>query len=182
MSETKPTILQTKILASTSVFEVEGVHLRFSNGQERNFERLRATSHESVMMIPLLDDETVLLVREYGVGLEDYYLALPKGTVDRGEDFLVAANRELMEEIGYGARDLQVLKSLSSAPSYTTRKMRLVLARDLYEQRLPGDEPEEIEVVPWKLADLPNLMGRDDFHEARSIAALYMVREMLNEK
>jgi ADP-ribose diphosphatase len=177
----KPKILDTKILASTKLFQIEGVHLRFSNGEVRHYERLRGHAHEAVMIIPVVDNETILLVREYGVGLEDYYLGLPKGTVGIGEDTLVAANRELMEETGYGAKKLCFLKSLSSAPAYTTRKMKLVLATDLYEKKLPGDEPEEIEVVPWKLDALDLLLEREDFHEARTIAALYMVRDLLNE-
>lgn len=180
MSSRKPIILETKILASTNIFQIEGVHLRFSNGAERHFERLKGHARESVMIVPIIDKETILLVREYGVGLEDYYLGLPKGTVDRNEDILEAANRELMEETGYGARQLRLLKPLSSAPAYTTRKMRLVLATDLFEQRREGDEPEEIEVIPWKLNQLDLLLDRDDFHEAKSIAALYMVRDLLN--
>lgn len=180
MSAQNPIILETKIIASTAIFQVESVHLRFSNGAERYFERLKGRGQEAVMIIPVLDNETILLVREYGVGLEDYYLGLPKGTVDNNENILSAANRELMEETGYGAKKLQLLKSLSSSPSYTTRKMKLVLAMDLYEQRLVGDEPEHIEVVPWKLNELHLLLEREDFHEARSIAALYMVRDLLH--
>jgi ADP-ribose diphosphatase len=54
-----------------------------------------------------------------------------------------------------------------------------VLAEDLYPDRLEGDEPEEIEVVPWPLADIASLLQMEDCTEARSIAALYMVRERL---
>lgn len=175
----KPKILSTEILASTNIFQIEGVHLKFSNGEERKFERLCGHIHDSVMIVPVLDNDTVLLAKEYGVGLDDYYLGFPKGTVLANEDILLAANRELMEEMGYGARKLQLLKSLSSAPAYTTRSMKLVLAMDLYERRLPGDEPEAIEVIPFKLSELDQLMARSDFHEARSIAALYMVRDFL---
>jgi ADP-ribose diphosphatase len=42
-----------------------------------------------------------------------------------------------------------------------------------------GDEPEELEVVPWKMAELHTLLGRDDVTEGRSIAALFMAREYL---
>jgi ADP-ribose diphosphatase len=175
----KPTILEKKLVARTKVFEIESVHLQFSNGQERYFERLQGRGREAVMIVPLLDEETILLVREYGVGLEDYYLGFPKGTVDGKEDILAAANRELMEETGYGANHLTFMKSLSSAPAYTTRKMKMVLARDLFKKRLPGDEPEDIEVIPWKLKDIELLISRNDFHEARSIAALYMVLNLL---
>jgi ADP-ribose diphosphatase len=53
------------------------------------------------------------------------------------------------------------------------------LASDLYQKRLDGDEPEPIEVVPWKISALDELMGCQDFTEARSIAALYLVRDLL---
>jgi hypothetical protein len=52
-----------------------------------------------------------------------------------------------------------------------SHQTHLVLARDLYEERLPGDEPEELEVVPWKLDALDQLILREDFSEGRSIAA-----------
>lgn len=180
MSAQKPDILETKVLAKTRIFQIEGVHLRFSNGQERHFERLRGgRGSEAVMIVPVLDENTVLLVKEYGVGLEDYYLGFPKGTVDLDEDILAAANRELMEETGYGARELKVLKCMSSSPAYTTKKMKIILATNLYEQRLEGDEPEVIQVVPWKIDEIDQLLLRDDFHEARSIAAIYMVRDII---
>ena len=90
-----------------------------------------------------------------------------------------AADRELKEEAGYGARDVQVLRQLTLAPTYMSHRTHLVLARDLYPERLPGDEPEELEVVPWKLDALHELILREDFSEGRSIAALFIVREYL---
>jgi len=130
----------------------------------------------------LLDAETVLLVREYAAGVHRYELGLVKGRIDAGESPIEAANRELMEEAGYGARDLQVLRSITLAPVYMSHQTHLVLARDLYPQRLPGDEPEELEVVPWKLDDLGELILREDFSEGRTIASLFIAREWLRQQ
>ncbi|MBV2096504.1 MAG: ADP compounds hydrolase NudE, partial [Candidatus Thiodiazotropha sp. (ex Codakia orbicularis)] len=55
----------------------------------------------------------------------------------------------------------------------------VILARDLYPDRQPGDEPEPIEVVPWRLRDWDELIGQPDLTEARSIAALYLTRDLL---
>lgn len=55
----------------------------------------------------------------------------------------------------------------------------MVIAWDLYPERLVGDEPEPIEVVPYPLSDLMQLITRADVCEGRSIAALFMVREWL---
>ena len=160
-------------------YRMERLDLEFDNGERRRYERLHGRGHGAVIVVPLLDDDTVLLVREYAAGVHRYELGLVKGRIDAGETPLQAADRELKEEAGYGARSLQVLRSLSLAPSYMSHQTHMVLARDLYPERLPGDEPEELEVVPWKLARLHELILRDDFSEGRSIAALFIAREWL---
>lgn len=175
----KPEILTTETLIRTRLFHIERLDLRFANGTEVQYERLKGGTGGAVLVVPLLDDDTVMLIREYAAGVDRYELALPKGRIEPGEDPLVAANRELMEEIGHGADELVHLTAFTLAPGYLGHQTQVVLARGLYPRRLPGDEPEEIEVVPWSLARLPALMARDDVTEARSIAALYMVRDLL---
>lgn len=165
--------------AKTRLFRVEELLLRFSNGVERIYERLTHPPHGAVLVVPMLDDDTVLLIREYGAGVEGYELGLPKGACHAGEDRLIAANRELMEEVGYGAHHLEFVKSITLSPSYMSHGIDVVLARDLYEKRLPGDEPEPLDVVPWSMDRLDELVAREDFTEGRSIAALYIVRDML---
>jgi ADP-ribose diphosphatase len=175
----KPTILNRQTIARTRIFHVEQLELRFANGVETQYERLLGSPQGSVLIVPLLDDNTVLLIREYAAGIDRYELALPKGRIEKGEELLPAANREIMEEVGYAANDLHHLTSLSVAPGYVGYFTHVVLARDLYPCTAEGDEPEPIDVVPWKLDQLPQLLQRDDCSEARSIAALYMTREYL---
>ena len=94
-------------------------------------------------------------------------------------EILNAWRRELMEEVGYGARRLTHVAALTLAPSYLGHVTHVILAEDLFEKRLPGDEPEEIEVVPWRLAEMTRLLAHEECTEARSIAALYMVKDLL---
>ena len=175
----KPRILDHRIVAESRLFSIEQVDLEFSNGVRTRYERLRSSGFGAVLIVPMLDANTVLLIREYACGTHRYELALPKGRMEAGEDILEAANREIMEEVGHGARRLEALNHLSLAPGYLGHTTHIVLAQDLYEERRPGDEPEEIEVVPWSLDRLPELVARDDFTEARSVAALYMARDHL---
>ncbi|HEV7777338.1 MAG TPA: ADP compounds hydrolase NudE [Luteibacter sp.] len=175
----RPTILSTRDAPESHFLHVEKVDLEFSNGERRTYERLKGGGLGAVIIVPMRDAETVLLVREYGVGLDRYELGLPKGRLDQDETAEQGANRELKEEVGFGARKLKILGSLSLSPSYMTHMAHVVLAEDLYPERLEGDEPEELEVVPWKLADLHTLIARDDVSEGRSIAALFMAREYL---
>ena len=162
-------------------YRMERLDLEFSNGERRRYERLHGRGHGAVAVVPMLDDETVLLVREYAAGVHRYELGLVKGRIDAGETPEQAADRELMEEAGYGARRIDVLRTLTLAPVYMSHLTHVVLARDLYEQRLPGDEPEELEVVPWKLAEIDRLLDREDFSEGRTIAALFLAREWLRQ-
>ena len=94
----------------------------------------------------------------------------------------VGLRRELKEEIGFGAHDLLELTSLSLAPGYMTHVTHVVLARDLYPEKLQGDEPEELEVIPWPMNDLHTLVQRPDCTEGRSIAALYIARDYLQQE
>ena len=57
-----------------------------------------------------------------------------------------------------------------------------MLAEDLYPERLPGDEPEELEVVPWKMDRLHELVLREDCSEARSLAAIFIAREVVAQR
>ena len=161
------------------MLRVEQLDLEFSNGERRTYYRMKPRGLGAVIIVPMLDDETVLLAREYATGLHHYEIGLPKGRLEKGETVLEAAQREMREEIGYGARSLVQLTSLSLAPGYMTHVTHIVLARNLYPDKLEGDEPEELEVVPWPLADLRTLTAREDCTEGRTIAALYIARDYL---
>jgi ADP-ribose diphosphatase len=162
-------------------YRMERLDLEFSNGERRQFERLHSRGHGAVIVVPMLDPQTVLLVREYAAGFHRYELGLVKGRIDAGETPEQAADRELKEEAGYGARSLLRLRELTLAPTYMSHAAHVVIARDLYPERLPGDEPEPLELVPWKLDALHELILRDEFSEGRSIAALFIAREWLKD-
>ncbi len=178
-SREKPQILRTETIARTRIFSIERMELRFSNGNIVQYERVRGSKNGAVLMVPMLDVDTVLLIREYAAGVDRYELALPKGLIEPGESPLEAANRELMEEVGYGAGRLTRLTSMTMSPGYMGQVTHVVLAEELYEQQRPGDEPEEIEVVPWRLSRMNDLLQREDCTEARTLAALFLVRERL---
>jgi ADP-ribose diphosphatase len=156
--------------------------VEFSNGSTRVYERLVSRGNGAVLVIPMLNDDTVLMIYEYSGGTDRYELGLTKGKIDKGETPLEAAGRELKEEIGYGAKKLTFLKTITLAPGYQSSETHIVLAEDLYEEQADGDEPEPLEVVEHKLSDLEELTYKQDLTEARSILALYMVRDIIQSR
>lgn len=172
----KPVIIKTTEVARSGLFSIEQIELKFSNGQQRVFERCRGAlqGRNAVMVVPFLNADTIILVREYATGIDRYELTFPKGLVDLGENFAASVNRELKEEAGYGAKQTKFLKEMSTSPSYMSGKMQVFMAWDLYAESLPGDEPEPLEVVTWSIHDCAILLAREDFTNAMSIAALHL--------
>lgn len=177
----KPKILRVSTVARSRLFNVETVDLEFSNGVQRQYERMRPSSREAVMIVPVLGDD-LLLIREYAVGLEEYELGFPKGLIDPGEQVFQAANRELMEEAGFGAEQFSFLRKLTMAPSYFSSKMNIVVAEGLFPKRLKGDEPEEMPVIRWPLSRMMALLDEPDFREARNVSALFLLRDFLAQR
>ncbi|MCC4786962.1 ADP compounds hydrolase NudE [Vibrio splendidus] len=177
---TKPEILAQQTVAQSKLFSIESLDLRFSNGVERTYERMKPSGRNAVMMVPITEQGDILLVREYAAGTECYELGFPKGLIDPGEQPNQAAVRELKEEIGFGANKLTPLKEVILAPSYFSSKMTLFIAEELYPEKLEGDEPEPLDIVRWPLAQAEELLTHLDFCEARSITALLLALRVLN--
>ena len=175
-----PKILHTELVAQSRLFNVETIDLQFANGEQRTFERLQRKHKGAVMIVPITQDAEFILIREYAVGIERYELTFPKGFINEGELSIEAANRELQEEVGYGANDLRVIKSLATSPAYMGSELTVVVAQDLYPKKLMGDEPEPLEVVKWPIQAYATLLQENDFISAMSIAALLLTKETLH--
>ena len=176
-----PEILATATLATTRFFKVEALDLRFSNGVERRYERLPSSGVEGVIVVAVNANNELLLIREYAAGFHEMQLTLPKGAVDAGETLAAAASRELAEEVGFAPRHTEVVKRLTLAPGHMGYTINVVFAANLYPHQLPGDEPEPLELVPWPLQRLDELLHSEEFCEARAIAALSLCRPMLDK-
>jgi len=176
-----PTIHKTEIVAKSKFFKVEKLELEFSNGVTREFERMVGGGRGAVMIVPLKDADTMLLIREYACGTHSYQLGFPKGLIDPGETSEQAANRELQEEVGYKAGKLHALQTVHMAPTFFDAKMHILVAENLTPQSLEGDEPEPLDVIEWPASKVDELLARDDFVEARCIAALLLLQKWMKE-
>lgn len=178
----KPKILKRNIHSQSRLFTIEQVDLEFSNGQQHQYERIISSGAGAVLIIPVLDNEHVIMIREYSVGTERYELVFPKGKIDNNEKIHEAANRECMEEIGYRANKLTSIGEMTIAPGYLGFKTYIVLADDLQAEKLQGDEPEELQQVVCNINNIDTLIKNENLSEARSIAAFYQVRDILHNR
>nr|CBA75716.1 ADP compounds hydrolase [Arsenophonus nasoniae] len=174
----KPKILNIKNIAESRLFRIQSVDLEFSNGVKRLYERMQPTINEAVLIVPIINNE-LILIREYAVGIEEYELGFPKGAIDKGESAIQAAIRELKEEIGYGAKHVELLAKLTISPAYFSSKMNIFIAQNLYEEKLEGDEPEPLEQIRWPINNMMQLLDVKDFNEARNISALFYAQRYL---
>lgn len=178
---THPTVLSEDIVAQSRIFTVQSQALQFSNGNEVLYERLLGHPNGAVLIIPMLDDNTMLLIREYCIGVGRYELGFPKGKIDPGESWKEASIREAQEEVGHAPSEVRLLDSVSLAAGYMTHHTHIVLATGLSPQIAEGDEPEPLEVVPWKLNEWPALLQHPDFSEGRAYAALMLVLKEMGQ-
>lgn len=176
-----PDILAENIVLKSRIFTVQAQTLQFSNGVQVDYERLIGHSNGAVLIVPMLDDQTLLLIREYSAGVGRYELGFPKGKIDPGETWTHATERECMEEIGYKPQRIDYLDQVSLAAGYMSHHTHLVLVRDLVVAKAEGDEPEPLEVVPWKLNDWPALIQQPSFSEGRAYAALFLTLQKLGK-
>jgi len=106
----------------------------------------------AVMIVALLDDDTVVLERQYRYPLGRSFIEMPAGKLEAGEDPLDCARRELAEETGYQARHWERLGAFHNAIGYSNERIEIYLARDLHlaaSAREPG-EVLQVFTAPWR--------------------------------
>jgi 8-oxo-dGTP pyrophosphatase MutT (NUDIX family) len=127
-----------------------------------------------VNIIPLTKDEQVVLVRQYRHGTREVTLEIPGGLVEDGDSPEEAAHRELREETGYASNDMILLGSVHPNPAIQNNLCYSYLARDARPVgELKLDEKEDIEVVLYPLADIPELIQKKEITHALVIVAFY---------
>lgn len=169
-----PVVLSEKVLSQSRIFTVQTQELAFANGTQVVYERLIGSTAGAVLIVPILDNDRLVLIREYAAGVGRYELGFPKGKIDPGETWHAATIRESQEEIGYRPGSVERLDSVSLAAGYMSHVTHIVLATALQPDSAVGDEPEPLEVLEWPLADWHALLAHPEFSEGRAYAALML--------
>lgn len=133
--------------ARCGLFDV--LHARYRHpvrGRERDFVVIDAP--DWVNVLALTPDHRLVLVRQFRFGIDDFSLEIPGGVMERGEDPLAAAQRELREETGYTGRQPRILGGVHPNPAIMDNICHLVLVEQAeLTSGLGWDHDEEIEVL-----------------------------------
>jgi ADP-ribose pyrophosphatase len=140
------TQLTTKLVYDGRLLKVREDTVRLPDGKTARREYVQHPG--ASIIIPMLDDETVLLERQYRYPLKRHFYELPAGKIDAGEDPLETARRELKEECGYQANVWQHLTTLHPCIGYSDERIELYLARELAHVGNALDDGEFLELVP----------------------------------
>lgn len=169
----KPEIISAKTVYEGKVFDIRVDDIREGDVE---YKREIVVHKGSAVLIPLFNDGTVALVRQYRHAAGRYLLELPAGTLEAGEDPEAAARRELEEEIGVTADKLEKLIEFYVSPGFVTEKMHLYVATGLKHvgQKLEADEILTIERHP--LPALLNMIKNREIEDAKSIIGITIMR------
>ena len=128
----------------------------------------------AVVILPFLPDGRVVLIRNRRYAIGQTLVELPAGTMERGEDPINCAGRELEEETGFVAGRLKSIGNYFTAPGILTEHMYAYAAYDLQRGRAAPQEDEEIEVLPATWDDAIDMIRHERIRDGKTIATLLM--------
>jgi ADP-ribose pyrophosphatase len=127
----------------------------------------------AVVILPLLDDGTVLMERQFRYPLDRVFIEFPAGKIDAGEDPLACAKRELEEETGYTAKDWQFVSTIHNAIAYSDEHLELYLARGLVAGPAKLDDGEFLETFTATIDDLLSWVRDGKITDVKTVIGVF---------
>jgi ADP-ribose pyrophosphatase len=161
-----------KNIYNGKIFNVALEKVTLPNGIIKDREVVRHPG--AAAMVPLLDDGNIVLVKQCRHAVNNYLWEIPAGTLEPDEDPVACAQRELVEETGYEATNLDKLTEILPAPGYTDECIHIFLATGLnaVEQKLEDDEVLTVQPTPFDKAI--DMITRGDIQDAKTIVGLLL--------
>ena len=164
-------LIEKQVLYAGKKVRLEIHHLE--NAETGTRHRREVCVHPgAVVVLATLPDGRILLVRQRRYAVEQTLLELPAGTLEKNEDPMNCAGRELLEETGYLAGRMQPLMSFFTAPGILSEKMYAFAAYDLERQQQALEEGEEIELLPTTLEAAVEMVRYGQILDGKTIATL----------
>ena len=172
------------VLASERIYEGRLINLRVDQIRTAaGVESVREiVEHPGAIALIALDEAgRVLLVKQYRHAVRAVTLEIPAGTLEPGEEPLAAAQRELREETGYRAGQLDRLGGIYTAPGFSTEYIHFYLATQLTPDRLAMDDDEVIDLIRLPLSEAVDLIRAGQIDDGKSVSGLLLAQVWLNK-
>ncbi len=176
MERQKP--LQSSLVYRSPVFAVYEEEITLPNG---NIVKVSRIDHRrTVSVIPVKNNGSVVMIRQYRPAIGDYLLEIPAGRVNnKGESCEECAQREMAEETGYRAKKLVKLFEGYLVPGYGNEYMYYYLAIELYREPLPPDEDEYIEPLEMPMETVLQMVRKAGITDSKTALGILMAADYL---
>lgn len=172
--------MDSRLLYRGKIFDVEEISIK-KRGRVVRTDRI--VNANTVIVIPLLDKDTVLLERQFRYALNRYLYELPAGYIEKGETPEEAARRELEEETGYLTGDVELMLKAYVSPGNKTEIMHFVLAKGLRKTKTRLDPDEIIETRSIHIKDALSTLQKNPVVDMKSVTALlYYLNRFSNRR
>lgn len=181
MDQTDRELLEERVEGRTlytgRILELQVDQARLPNGALATREVVRHPG--GVAVLPLMDDGTVVLVRQFRYPFGQVLLEVPAGKLEKGEDHYPAAMRELSEETGLEAGALTYLGSALASPGFCDEELHLYLGRHLTQKEMHPDEDEFLHVVRMPFQEAVEQVMSGAIRDAKTVAAVLKTKVLL---
>ena len=145
--------------------------------QQVEMERINHPGGSAV--VPLMSDDTVVLIKQYRHCIGDTIWEIPAGRLEPDENPLDCAKRELVEEVGFKATNVQKLTEIYSAPGYCNEVIYIFLATELVPDKQKLEDDEIIKVVKLPFAKAIEKVKMGEITDAKTVVGLLLAKELV---
>ena len=162
--------LSSKTVYRGKIFDITDDEIVLSDGLVRHREIIHHPG--GVVIFAKKDNGNILLVKQYRYATKSVQTELPAGRLEKGEDPLFAAKRELREETGYVAQNWESLGYIFTTFGICDEKLYLFKADGLKFDKPEPDEGEILDYFELSLTDVQKLVKNGTINDAKTICAL----------
>jgi len=168
----KATRNHSALVKKGRVFELFTENITLPNGVTIDMEVIRHPGASAI--VPVMDDRSILLLKQYRHAVGGFIWEIPAGTLDPDEDEKTCAERELIEETGYKARQMEKLGVITPLPAYSDERIHIYLASGLTRASQNLDADELLSVHPIGLQRALEMINEGSIQDAKTIAGLHL--------
>lgn len=172
-------IAKEKTMSSETIYHGKILKLRVDTVElpEKKYSKREIIEHSGGVGIIAIDkDSKIVLVKQFRKAAEEVLLEIPAGKLENLEETLECAKRELKEETGFIAKNIDFLFKFYASPGYTNEIIHIFLAKNLIKSTQELDEGEFIDVVKVTLQEAIELIYQGKIKDGKSIAAIFALK------